>query len=41
MESGVATNATFVDGVAVVVRPLGGAMVEAALGGQKFAYQTL
>jgi len=41
MESGAATNATFVDGVAVVVRPIGGAMVEAALGGQKFAYQTL
>jgi lipid-binding SYLF domain-containing protein len=41
MESGVATNATFVDGVAVVVRPIGGAMVEASVGGQKFAYQKL
>jgi lipid-binding SYLF domain-containing protein len=41
MESGAATNATFVDGVAVVVRPIGGAMVEATLGGQKFAYQKL
>jgi lipid-binding SYLF domain-containing protein len=41
MESGTATNATFVDGVAVVVRPIGGAMVEAAVGGQKFAYQKL
>jgi lipid-binding SYLF domain-containing protein len=41
MESGVATNAAFVDGVAVVVRPIGGAMVEASVGGQKFAYQTL
>jgi lipid-binding SYLF domain-containing protein len=41
MESGVATNATFVDGTAVVVRPIGGAMVEASLGGQKFAYQAL
>ena len=41
MESGVATNAAFVDGVAVVVRPIGGAMVEATVGGQKFAYQTL
>jgi lipid-binding SYLF domain-containing protein len=39
IESGVATTATFVDGVAVVVRPIGGAMLEAALGGQKFAYQ--
>jgi lipid-binding SYLF domain-containing protein len=41
MESGMATNATFVNGVAVVVRPIAGAMVEAALGGQKFAYQKL
>jgi hypothetical protein len=41
MESGVATNATFVDGVAVVVRPIGGAMVEASIGGQKFAYQAI
>jgi lipid-binding SYLF domain-containing protein len=41
MESGMATNITFVDGVAVVVRPIGGAMAEAALSGQKFAYQTL
>jgi lipid-binding SYLF domain-containing protein len=41
LESGTATNVAFVNGVAVVVRPIGGAMVEAALGGQKFAYQTL
>jgi hypothetical protein len=41
IESGVATNVSFVDGVAVVVRPIGGAMVEASLGGQKFTYQTL
>jgi lipid-binding SYLF domain-containing protein len=41
MESGMATNVTFADGVAVVVRPMGGAMVEAAIGGQKFAYETL
>ncbi len=39
LESGVATNATFVDGVAVVVNPIGGAMVEASVGGQKFSYQ--
>jgi lipid-binding SYLF domain-containing protein len=38
LRSGVATAATFVDGVAVVVRPIGGAMVEAAIGGQQFAY---
>jgi lipid-binding SYLF domain-containing protein len=41
MESGAATNASFIDGVAVIVRPIGGAMVEATLGGQKFAYQRL
>jgi len=39
LTSGVATNANFVDGVAVVVHPLSGVMVEAALGGQKFTYQ--
>jgi lipid-binding SYLF domain-containing protein len=39
LTSGVATNATFVDGVAVVVQPLSGVMVEAAIGGQKFTYQ--
>ena len=39
LKSGVATAATFVDGVAVVVRPTGGAMVEASIGGQQFAYQ--
>jgi lipid-binding SYLF domain-containing protein len=39
MKSGVATNANFVDGVAVVVQPIGGVMVEAAIGGQQFTYQ--
>ena len=39
LTSGVATNANFVDGVAVVVHPLSGVMVEAAIGGQKFTYQ--
>jgi lipid-binding SYLF domain-containing protein len=39
LKSGVATNANFVDGVAVVVQPIGGAMVEAAIGGQQFTYQ--
>lgn len=39
LESGVATNVTFVDGVAVVVSPIGGAMLEASIGGQKFSYQ--
>jgi lipid-binding SYLF domain-containing protein len=41
MESGAATNVNFVDGVGVVVRPTAGAMVEASVGGQKFAYQAL
>ena len=35
----VATNPNFVDGAAVVVEPLGGVMVEAAMGGQQFTYQ--
>lgn len=39
LKSGVSANANFVDGVAVVVNPIGGAMVEAAIGGQQFTYQ--
>ena len=39
LKSGVATNLNFVDGVAVVVQPIGGVMVEAAIGGQQFTYQ--
>ena len=39
LKSGVATNPAFVDGVAVVVQPIGGVMVEAAIGGQQFTYQ--
>ena len=39
LKSGVATNPNFVDGVAVVVEPIGGVMVEAAIGGQQFTYQ--
>jgi lipid-binding SYLF domain-containing protein len=39
LTSGAATNATFVDGVAVVVQPLSGVMVEAAIGGQQFTYE--
>ena len=39
LQSGVATNATFVDGIAVVVRPISGAMLEASIGGQQFAYR--
>jgi lipid-binding SYLF domain-containing protein len=39
LQSGVATAANFVDGIAVVVRPIGGAMLEASIGGQQCAYQ--
>jgi lipid-binding SYLF domain-containing protein len=39
LKSGAATNANFVDGVAVVVHPISGVMVEAAIGGQEFTYQ--
>jgi lipid-binding SYLF domain-containing protein len=39
LKSGAATNANFVDGVAVVVHPISGVMVEAAVGGQQFTYQ--
>ena len=39
LTSGAATQANFVDGVAVVVQSLSGVMVEAAIGGQKFTYQ--
>ena len=37
-ETGAATNARFVDGVAVFVRPKVGAMAEASLGGQRTTY---
>jgi lipid-binding SYLF domain-containing protein len=39
LKSGVATNAEFVDGVVVVVNPIGGVMLEASIGGQQFTYQ--
>src|SRR5215510_578911 len=38
LKSGAAANANFVDGVAAVVHPLGGVMVQAAIGGQQFSY---
>jgi hypothetical protein len=37
-DKGAAMGAQFVDGVAVFVRPLGGAMAEASVGGQQIAY---
>ncbi len=38
LETGAATPARFVDGVAVIVRPITGAMAEASVGGQKLTY---
>ena len=37
--TGAAKNARFVDGVAVFVRPITGAMAEASLGGQRMRYE--
>ena len=36
--SSASTNAPFVDGIAVFVRPISGAMAEASISGQKFTY---
>ena len=41
LKSGVETNAKYTDGVAVFTKAVGGLMAEAAVGGQKFAYQPL
>jgi lipid-binding SYLF domain-containing protein len=37
-QTGAAKNARFVDGVAVFVRPINGAMAEAAVGGQRITF---
>ena len=37
-DKGAAMGAQFVDGVAVFIRPIGGAMAEASVGGQQIAY---
>jgi lipid-binding SYLF domain-containing protein len=39
LKTGVTTHTSFIDGVAVVVSPVGGVMLEAAIGGQQFTYQ--
>ena len=39
LTTGVTTDTSFIDGVAVVVSPISGVMVEAAIGGQQFTYQ--
>lgn len=41
LKSGAAESARYADGVAVFVRPIGGAMLEAAIGGQQFTYQPM
>ncbi len=38
LKTGAAANARFVNGVAVFVRPIGGAMAEASVGGQQVTY---
>ena len=38
LQNAAAVNATFIDGIAVVVRPITGAMAEATVGGQQFKY---
>jgi len=38
LKTGAAANARFVNGFAVFVRPIGGAMVEAAIGGQQVTF---
>ena len=39
LKTGVATDISLVDGITVVVGPIGGVMVEAAIGGQQFTCQ--
>jgi lipid-binding SYLF domain-containing protein len=39
LKSGAAASAKYTNGVAIFVEPVGGLMVEAAVGGQSFSYQ--
>src|SRR5262245_7242557 len=39
LKSGVATNPNFIDGVAVIVQPVGEVMAEATIGGQQLTYR--
>lgn len=41
LKSGAAGSAKYSDGVAVFVKPIGGAMVEASIGGQQFTFQRM
>jgi lipid-binding SYLF domain-containing protein len=38
LQNGAAANASFIEGIAVVVRPITGAMAEATVGGQQVKY---
>lgn len=38
LQNGATANASFIEGIAVVVRPITGAMAEATIGGQQFKY---
>lgn len=38
LQNGASVNAAFIDGIAVIVRPITGAMAEATVGGQQFKY---
>jgi len=39
IKSGAAASATYSDGVAIFVKPIGGAMVEASIGAQQFTFR--
>jgi lipid-binding SYLF domain-containing protein len=39
LKTGAAESARYTDGVAVFVKPIGGAMVEASIGGQQFTFE--
>lgn len=39
LKSGAAQSARYAEGVAVFVKPIGGAMLEASVGGQKFSFR--
>lgn len=41
LKSGTAESAKYSDGVAVFVKPIGGAMVEASIGGQRFTFDRM
>ncbi len=41
LKSGAAESAQYSDGVAVFVKPIGGAMVEASVGGQRFTFERM